>query len=222
MAILIQASSVGSDAGPFNLFSQVNGFTESFETGITSLQLLVGFVSYNVPAGTTVVRIQSSNDDCNSFVDEPIDTPPVCPNTVPVFQICNTNSSMDDNFNILLNGVTIGSVDLSQNAQVGAVFIASTTPVTLTEPNFPCPLGGMQLFFFDPALISYRNHIEMVNTQNNGNGNLGNLTISNYDLAGSILSNPCLVDTFQFSGSSGDNFSFTWIYDQCCQSQPLP
>ena len=70
MAILIQASSVGSDAGPFNLFSQVNGFTESFETGITSLQLLVGFVSYNVPAGTTVVRIQSSNDDCNSFVDD--------------------------------------------------------------------------------------------------------------------------------------------------------
>lgn len=222
MAILIQASSVGSDAGPFNLFSQVNGFTESFETGITSLQLLVGFVSYNVPAGTTVVRIQSSNDDCNSFVDEPIDTPPVCPNQTIVLSICNTAATIQDNFDIVLNGVTIGSVDLSAASQVGAVFIASTTPVTLTEPNFSCPLGGMQLFFFDPALISYRNRIEMVNTQNNGNGNVGNLGISNYDLAGSILSNPCVVDTFQFSGSSGDNFSFTWIYDQCCKSQPLP
>ena len=43
MTIVIQASSIGSDAGPFDLYSDVNGFTNAFETGITASQLLLGF-----------------------------------------------------------------------------------------------------------------------------------------------------------------------------------
>jgi hypothetical protein len=220
MAILIQASNVGSDAGPFNLFSQVNGFTEAFETDITSTQLLVGFVSYNVPAGTTVIRIISNNPQCGNFEDIDVNLPPVCPNQTIVLSICNTSATIQDNFDIVLNGVTIGSVDLSAASQSGSVMIASTTPQIITQPDFACPLNNMQVFFFDPDLISYRNTLEMVNTQNNGNGNFGNLFISNYDVVGNQLELPCELSSFTFSGNSGDDFSFTWIHSLCCDDGP--
>ena len=177
MTILIQASNVGSDAGPFNLFSQVNGFTQAFETGITAAQLLIGFVSYNVPAGTTVVRIISNNPECQNYVDIDVNLPPVCPNQTIVLSICNTAATIQDNFDIVLNGVTIGSVDLSAASQDGSVMVASSVPQIITQPDFVCPLNNMALSFFDPSLISYRNEIKMINTQNNGNGNTGNLSL---------------------------------------------
>ena len=77
--IVIQASHVGDDAGPFNLFSQVTGFTEAFETGVSKSQLLAGFVSYNVPDGTTVVRVRSASPECTNYKDVDIDAPPECP-----------------------------------------------------------------------------------------------------------------------------------------------
>jgi len=220
MAVLIQANNIGSDAGPFNLFSQVNGFTQAFETDITSVQLLVGFVSYNVPAGTTVVRIQSINDDCNSFVDKPLSIVPVCTNKIIVLQICNTSATIQDDFDILLNGVKIGDVILNSSSQVGSLMIGSTTPKVVTQPDFACPLNNMQVFFFDPDLISYRNSITMTNTQNNGNGNVGTLSIRNYEVSGSSLVSPCIVEDFNFSGSSGDDFNFNWVYSQCCDFAP--
>ena len=78
-SIIIQASYVGDDAGPFNLFSQVNGFTEAFETGVTKNQLLAGFVSYNVPVGTTVVRVMSTSPECTNYEDVDIVDLPDCP-----------------------------------------------------------------------------------------------------------------------------------------------
>jgi len=215
-AIIIQASYVGDDAGPFNLFSQVNGFTQAFETGITKVQLELGFVSYHVPAGTTVVRVMSTSEDCTNYKDIDVDDAPSCPDRTLVFQICNENAIIDDNFDIYLNGVKIGEVDLNQNAQVGSVFIASNTPQIITQPDFPCPLGGMVAYFFDPALLSRTNEIQMVNTQNNGTGNLGTIGVRNYKIQGNTLIEPCVVDDFQYSGASGSNFNFTFNYTSCC------
>tara|TARA_B100001778_G_scaffold217232_1_gene179958 strand:- start:11834 stop:12496 length:663 start_codon:yes stop_codon:yes gene_type:complete len=217
MTVIIQASNIGNDAGPFNLFSQVNGFTEAFETDITKDQLLVGFVSYNVPDGTTIVRVMSNSPECTNYVDKEIDAPPSCPDRTLVFQICNENSLLDDNFDIYLNGVNIGAVDLSQNAQVGSVFIATLTPMIITQPDFVCPLNNMTIYNFDPQLLSNRNTIEMKNTKNNGNGNQGTIQVRNYkNGAGISLIEPCTVTDFTFSGASGLDFSFQFFYSECC------
>jgi hypothetical protein len=216
MTVLIQANNIGSDAGPFDIFSQVNGYTEAFETGITAAQLIVGFVSYNVPDGTTVVRLLSVNSNCNNHEDIVINIPPVCTNQTIVFQLCNTSATVQDDFDIFLNGIKIGDVSLNQSAQVGSVMVGSNVTQIITQPDFACPLGNMQLFFFDPDLISYRNSITMTNTQNNGNGNVGTLSIRNYNVVNTSLETPCVVQDFNFSGSSGDSFNFTWIHSQCC------
>lgn len=215
-AIIIQASYVGDDAGPFNLFSQVNGFTEAFETDVTKNQLLAGFVSYNVPVGTTVVRVMSTSPECTNYEDVDVVDLPDCPDRTLVFQICNSNSLKDDNFDIYLNGIQIGSVDLNSNSQVGSIFIASNSTKIITQPDFACPLNNMQVFFFDPSLLAPRNEIEMKNTQNNGNGNQGTIGIRNYLTTGNTLTDPCNLDDLDFIGSSGQDFNFEFFYTSCC------
>ena len=215
-SIQIQSNNIGIDAGPFNIFSQVNGFTEAFETDITPVQLLIGFISYNAPVGTTIIRVVSTSEDCNDYVEETVDDVPICQDKVVVFQVCNSNALVDDNFDVFLNGVLIGNLDLQQPAQVGSVFIGSTSTLTIGTSDFTCPLNLMQEFFFDPALISTTNVIDMVNTQNNGNNNAGTFEIRNYELTGTVLSNACIVKNANFEGVSGDSFQFDWNYTQCC------
>ena len=215
-SIQIQSNNIGIDAGPFNIFSQVNGFTEAFETDITPVQLLIGFISYNAPVGTTIIRVVSTSEDCNEYVEETVDDVPICQDKVVVFQVCNSNALVDDNFDVFLNGVLIGNLDLQQPAQVGSVFIGSTSTLTIGTSDFTCPLNLMQEFFFDPALISTTNVIDMVNTQNNGNNNAGTFAIRNYELTGTVLSNACIVKNANFEGVSGDSFQFDWNYTQCC------
>jgi len=60
MQVFISFISIGTDAGPFNLYSDVDGFTSAFETGVTRQQLLDGFASSNAPDGTNFVKVLST------------------------------------------------------------------------------------------------------------------------------------------------------------------
>lgn len=149
---------------------------------------------------------------------------PTCPDRRLVIQICNSNAAKDDNFDIYLNGLDpsnkIGSVDLSTDAQVGSVFVASLTSLTLLDPDFTCPIEGMDIQEFDPALvIGGINTIYMVNTQNNGNSNYGSVGVRNYELTGSDLANPCVVANLLYSGASGSNFELNFDYTACCPGE---
>jgi len=143
--------------------------------------------------------------------------PPVCPDRVLVFQICNTNSVTDDNFDIFLNDVYIGAVDLNANAQIGSVFIGSLSTPDIVSSDFVCPLEDMVTYYFDPALLlGGTNNIKMINTQNNGSGNAGDVGVRNYLITGDELSAPCVVADLSFSGSSGSNFELEFEYTECC------
>lgn len=143
--------------------------------------------------------------------------PPDCPNRRVVFQICNENEEIDDNFDIYLNGIYIGAVDLNSNAQVGSVFIADLNPsITLASSDFACPIIDMVTYYFDPTILSSVNVIEMINTQNNGNNNLGTIGIRNYLLTGDSLSDPCVIDDLDYAGNSGLDFTLGFSYTECC------
>jgi hypothetical protein len=145
------------------------------------------------------------------------DAVPECTDRRVVFQICNSNSMLDDNFDIYLNDTYIGAVDLSTNAQVGSVFIADTnTAVELGSSDFVCPLSGMVTYHFNPSILLASNVLEMRNTQNNGNGNFGQIGVRNYSISGTTLSSPCVITDLEYSGPSGDSFTFNFNYTQCC------
>jgi hypothetical protein len=125
-------------------------------------------------------------------------------------QVCNSNSAKDDNFKVFLNGYEIGDLDLSQNLQVGGLFVASTNVNLTTDDensDFVCPMELMQLQHFNPNILTKgRNKIEMVNTQNNNNGNYGTFEISYYEEDGvgsDLLINPVSIASLTFNPPRG-------------------
>ena len=61
----------GGDAGPFNLYSDTDGYVLPFATGISALVLTAGFLATNVPPGTTIIRVISTGV-CTNYIDIPI------------------------------------------------------------------------------------------------------------------------------------------------------
>lgn len=74
MTITITLSAAGVDTGPFSLFSDIDGFTTAFETGVSRTALLAGYTTSLAPVGTTIVRVQS-NSLCTNFIDITLDLP---------------------------------------------------------------------------------------------------------------------------------------------------
>jgi len=69
MTVLITLTTAGSDSGPFNLYSDADGFTSAFETGVTKVDLLAGYSSALVPDPTTIIRVMSNNALCTNYID---------------------------------------------------------------------------------------------------------------------------------------------------------
>ena len=68
MIVLITLTVAGFDAGPFNLYSNVDGYVTAFATGITKPTLLAGYTSSVVPDGTTNIRVTSVGT-CTNYID---------------------------------------------------------------------------------------------------------------------------------------------------------
>lgn len=138
----------------------------------------------------------------------------ICPEKVVVFHICNSNAVKDDNFEIQLNGTVIGNVDLNADALIGSIFIASSnTNLTITNPDFVCPISGMVRYFFNESIIiDGVNTIYMRNTQDNGRGNLGVIGVRVYDVVGNTLSNPIIVSDVPYSAPGGQDFATTFVF----------
>ena len=79
MTVLITLTAAGSDTGPFDIYSDVDGFTSAFEVGVLKTSLLSGYTSSLVPDNTTIVRVKSTSVYCKNQVDITLGTPaPAC------------------------------------------------------------------------------------------------------------------------------------------------
>lgn len=66
---LITITLAGSDTGPFNLYSNIDGYTVPFETNVPKLDLEAGYLSVLVPDTTTTIRVQSMSVLCSNYYD---------------------------------------------------------------------------------------------------------------------------------------------------------
>jgi hypothetical protein len=64
MTVLITLTTAGSNTGPFDLYSDANGFSTIITSGISRAQLLAGYEA-TLPTGTTEVLLRSAGP-CNS------------------------------------------------------------------------------------------------------------------------------------------------------------
>lgn len=68
MTVLITLTTAGADTGPFNLYSNVDGYVTPFESSVAKSALLAGYVSILVPDGTTIIRVRSQGE-CPNYID---------------------------------------------------------------------------------------------------------------------------------------------------------
>ena len=73
MTVLITLTTAGTDTGPFDLYSDVDGYVSAFETGVSKAALEAGYSSALVPNGTTVIRVKSTGI-CTNYVDITVTT----------------------------------------------------------------------------------------------------------------------------------------------------
>jgi len=74
MTALITLTTAGADSGPFNLYSNIDGYTSAFESGVSKSALLAGYSSSVVPDYTTIVRILSTGV-CTNYIDVTLTSP---------------------------------------------------------------------------------------------------------------------------------------------------
>lgn len=71
MTVLITLTTAGTNTGPFNLYSNIDGYISPFETGVSKAALLAGYSSALVPDYTSTIRIKS-NGTCQNYIDIPV------------------------------------------------------------------------------------------------------------------------------------------------------
>jgi hypothetical protein len=68
MTVLLTLTLAGAESGPFNLYSNIDGYITAFESGVSQAALLAGYSSSLVPDYTTIIRVLSTGS-CTNYVD---------------------------------------------------------------------------------------------------------------------------------------------------------
>ncbi len=68
MNVFLTLTAAGTNSGPFNLYSEEDGFDTPFKTGVSRASLLSGYLSTDVPEFTNIVRVRSMGI-CINYVD---------------------------------------------------------------------------------------------------------------------------------------------------------
>ena len=84
MTVTITLTLAGADTGPFNLYSNVDGYVSAFETGVAKVDLQAGYTTSLVPDLTTTIRVMSNSTQCNNYVDISIEQTTTTTTTLPV------------------------------------------------------------------------------------------------------------------------------------------
>ena len=66
---LITLTIAGSDTGPFDLYSNTDGYLSPFESSVSKANLEAGYLSDLVPDNTTIIRVKSDNALCSNYID---------------------------------------------------------------------------------------------------------------------------------------------------------
>ncbi len=66
--VRIRIENAGLDVGPFNIFSNIDGYKVAFEFQRTRDEMLNG-ITTTLPVGTARIRVVSSNQNCRDVVE---------------------------------------------------------------------------------------------------------------------------------------------------------
>lgn len=142
---IITLTTAGTGTGPFDLYSNVDGYSSPFETGVSKSALLSGYTSSLVTNGTTTIRVKSNSVGCTNYVDLPVSgittttTSTTTTTTAPVYTYAGT---ITNNSGITITaGNAIVKVNSSWVAYLSSVNIAPGDTLIFST-SYTTPLLG--------------------------------------------------------------------------------
>jgi hypothetical protein len=93
MTVLITLTIAGDDSGPFDFYSDIDGYVSAFETGVSKGDLLGGYSSNLVPDYTSIIRVKS-NGVCTNYVDIKVSQPTTTTTSSTEFTTTTTSSTI--------------------------------------------------------------------------------------------------------------------------------
>jgi len=140
-AVLITLTTAGSDTGPFNLLSNLDGYTVPFESNVAKLDLEAGYISYLVPDGAMNIRVQSTNVLCENYVDLTINTTTTTTSTSTSSTTTTTTTLAPGDYDFYLAD-RYSCIDCM--LQVTNILVAITTGTSVTIGNYYAGLDGFK------------------------------------------------------------------------------
>lgn len=135
MTVLITLTTAGTDSGPFDLYSDLDGYTSAFESGVPKASLLAGYASALVPDYTNIIRVKS-NGDCVNYIDIPL----------PGYTTTTTTTTVFPGYYV---------IEVSNSTALFECFspsVPTTYPITLYYANSPILIGDT--VYYDSALTN--------------------------------------------------------------------
>ena len=112
MTVFITLTTAGTDSGPFNLYSDWDGFVTPFAVGVSKIDLEAGYSASSVPDFTSVVRVLSTAQYCINYVDITLGFPPT---TTTSTSSTTTTSSSTTTTTTTTTGTCLDSYQYSIN-----------------------------------------------------------------------------------------------------------
>lgn len=130
---IITLTSAGTYTGPFDLYSDADGYVTPFETGVSKAALLAGYTSTNIPDLASTVRVQSGNIICDNYIDLFFGT--TTTTSTSIVYSCNFTGSASEFF---ATEVTVNNITIPQNGS------ASPYPVVFNIGGVTAPINSIE------------------------------------------------------------------------------
>lgn len=199
MTVLITLTVAGVDSGPFDLYSNVDGFVSAFETGVSKAALVAGYSSSLVPNGTSIIRIKSTGT-CTNYIDV-IVTTTTTTTTVPPTTTTTTTLAGDTFFitngstNSTITNITVSAASFyfltTGSLPVGPLQTASGTHSALASANIDVDVTQS---LGNACLILYINTVPVaqINVSSTGVYTFTGITFGTTDIVEfEIVDGPC-------------------------------
>jgi hypothetical protein len=118
MTVLLTLTTAGADSGPFDLYTNLDGYTNPFETGVLKSALVSGYSSTVVPDYTSIVRIKS-NGDCINYTD---------------IVLINTTTTTSTSTSTTTTTTTAAVINCNETAQSGGVGVTEYS-IIMDQPS---------------------------------------------------------------------------------------
>lgn len=139
--VLITLTFAGSDTGPFNLYSNVDGYVTPFQTGISKAALVAGYNSASVPDAATIIRVKSTGV-CTQYTDIVINAAPVTTTSTTAAPVTTTTSTavpLTTTTTAAPITTTTTAVPLTTTTTTAVPLTTTTTAVPLTTTTTAAP-----------------------------------------------------------------------------------